>query len=219
MRVKSWFSRIPLILQHLEKSTQGEFTRSEVSALFKTGRSQATDLMKTAGAEVRQGEEATVSRDALRWYVERCPEAAAFLKDLRRKEELAKQLVQTTEEMRLRAVKLPPLKPEDEWTKWADIANLDVAPGMVRIAVASEEDFCITLQLIAKAMLNQPEEFARLIGEPADPGKAEKFKDPLVVGDHARISRDEFKELLRRATPEEVAAMSMGNATDREAHR
>ena len=164
-RVKSWSGRIPLILQHLEADTQAGYTRAELSGLFIIGRSQAANLMKIVGAEIRNGTEGTVSRTDLRRYVEHCPEARAFLDEVERKRKLARRLVQTTEEMRQKAVPIPGTTPADEWTRWQDLANVSIEPGLMRIIFSDPDDLAHTLWMVAKAMANEPDkiEVARQI--------------------------------------------------------
>lgn len=163
-RVKSWVERIPLILQHLETDAKAVYTRAEVEVLFIIGRSQATNLMKIAGAQVRNGAEAAVGRDSLRYYVERCPEAAAFLAEQERKKKLAKRLHQTAEELRLKDVKIPGVKPRDEWTRWRDLPNVSITPGTIQIVFADEADLLHTLMQMLKAVANEPDVFALMCG-------------------------------------------------------
>lgn len=196
--VKSWFPRIPLILQHLESSAQPVYTRAELQTLFQIGRSQAAALMQIAGGEVH-GMEATVSRDNLRYYVTRCPEADAYLKETARQEALAKQLLQTSEEKRQRAATISATKPKDEWTRWRDIANVSFEAGMLRIAHSGQDDLMHTLWLMSKALANEPKEFARLCGEVEQVKPAE-----MAVGRYEAISEAELAEMLRPATPEEI---------------
>jgi hypothetical protein len=156
-RIKSWSTRIPLILQHLWSDPQRLYTRQDVEALFITGRSQAADLMQIAGSTVRNGLPAVVTRENLRYYVEHGPEAAAYLTEQDRKRKLAKRLQQTTEELRQKAIPIPGAEPADEWTKWEDLANVAVEPGMMRIAFYGYVELLNTLWLVSRAMANEPE--------------------------------------------------------------
>lgn len=219
MRKASWFRRIPLILHQLDIDAKPVYTRPEVGALFNLGRSQALDLMKIAGAESTNGLDTTVSRDNLRWYVMRCPEAKQFLQEMEDGDRLARKLAQAIETRNLKAIETG----FTEWefaalkllTKWTDVRNVAFEPGVLRIAFSDQRDLLKTLVLMVTAMCNQPDEFDRLCGEPEQCTQPET----LVVGEHARISRDEFNELLRRATPEERDRLASETATvDVEVH-
>src|ERR1035437_4637248 len=155
--IKSWSGRIPLILQHLETDTWRFYTRRDVEVLFGVGRSQAIDLMHIAGADVRNGAQTTATRENLRYYVERCPEAQAYLDEQDRKRKLATRLQQTSEELRQRAIPIPGVKPADEWTKWEDLPNVAVEPGLMRIAFYGYVELLNTLWLVSRAMANEPE--------------------------------------------------------------
>lgn len=156
-KIKSWSARIPVILQHLEADTQRLYTRQDLEALFGIGRSQASDLMLISGATVRNGLPAVATRENLRYYVERCPEAQAYLDEQDRKRKLAKRLQQTTEELRQKAIPIPGVKPADEWTKWEDLPNVAVEPGLMRIAFYGYVELLNTLWLVSRAMANEPE--------------------------------------------------------------
>lgn len=195
-KIRSWFLRIPLILQHLDADPQAVYTRAEVEALFHVGRSQATDLMKIAGAEIRTGAETTVSRDNLRFYLATAPEAQAFLAEMKRREDLNKKLVQTAEESRQRAIPIPGAKPSDDRTRFADLTNIALTPGMLQIAASDFKDLLRTLWLFAKAMGNEPEVFERL----CDP-----TPDTFLIGQHAPISEEDLAKILTLATDEERA--------------
>lgn len=204
--VKSWFPRIPLILQHLESSAQAVYTRAELQTLFQIGRSQAAALMQIAGGEVH-GIEATVSRDNLRYYVTRCPEADAYIKEQARQDALAKQLQLTSEEKRQRGAEISGTAPQDEWTRWGQIANVSFEPGVMRIAHSGQADLLHTLWLMSKALANEPKEFARLCGE------VEHVKPALAVGRYEEISEADLREMLRPATPEEIERLCSPTST------
>jgi hypothetical protein len=151
-----------LILQHLEVDTQSSYTRLEIQQLFIIGRSQAIDLMRIAGADVKVGTETTVSRDNLRYYVQRSPEAKGFLAELARKRILAEKMRQTSEELRARAIPIPGVKPQDEWTRWRDLPNVAIRPGSMRIAFSAPDDLIHVLWQLSKAIANEPEVFQRM---------------------------------------------------------
>lgn len=167
-RVKSWTVRIPLILQHLETDSSPVYTRAEVEALFQIGRSRAIDLMHIAGAKIREGAEATVSRDNLQYYIERSPEAHAFLVEEERKKKLAAKLRQTSEELRQRGVPIPGLKPSDEWTKWTDLPNVAVTPGLMQVVFDDQTNLIHTLWMISKAIANEPDVFREMCASTAE---------------------------------------------------
>jgi hypothetical protein len=102
-----------------------------------------------------------VARTNLRYYVERCPEAHAYLAEEERKRKLAKRLQQTTEELRLKATPIPDAKPADEWTRWQDLAGVSLEPGVMRIVFADQRDLLHTLWLVSRAAVNEWEEFGR----------------------------------------------------------
>lgn len=156
-KIKSWSARIPVILQHLGLDGRALYTRAEIERMFELGRSQATDIMHIAGSDIRNGAQATVSADNLRYYVEHCPEAQAFLDEEDRKAKLAKRLQQTTEELRQRAIPIPGAGPADEWTHWRDLTNVALEQGLMRIAFSSYDELLRSLWLISRALANEPE--------------------------------------------------------------
>lgn len=166
-KIKSWNTRVPLIIQHLETDGKPVYTRAEVEVLFGIGRSRATALMKTAGATVRNGAETTVSRDNLRYYVERCPEAQRHLAEIDRREKLARKLRQTTEELRQKDVPIAGAKPQDEWIRWVDLPNVDIGPGMMRITFGDSRELLHALWLVSRALANEPELFEKMCGPAA----------------------------------------------------
>lgn len=164
-RIKSWSPRIPVILQHLETDAWRFYTRPAVEVLFEIGRSQATDIMRIAGG-VRDGAQIVVTRENLRYYVERCPEAHAFLAEENRKRKLAKRLQQSAEDLRQRAVPIPGVGPEDEWVKWQNLGNVALESGLMRITFQGYADLMHTLWLISRAMTNGPEAFRAMCADP-----------------------------------------------------
>jgi hypothetical protein len=166
----------------LETDPQGLYTRRYVETLFEIGRSQASDLMQIAGATVRNGLPAVVTRENLRYYVERCPEAQAFLGEQDRKRKLAKRLQQSAEELRQRAVPIPGVKPADEWVLLGDVRNVQVGPGLMQITFGTQTELLLTLWLVSRAMANEPE---ALRGMCADPVAAE-----APAGDGDRVPAD-----------------------------
>ena len=180
--IKSWSGRIPLILQHLETDTWRFYPRRDVEVLFGVGRSQAIDLMHIAGADVRNGAQTTATRENLRYYVERCPEAQAYLDEQDRKRKLATRLQQTSEELRQRAIPIPGVEPEDEWVKWVDLPHVRIEPGLMLIAFDGFHGLLHSLWMISRAMENEPE---ALRGMCADPATAE-----APCGDGDRVAAD-----------------------------
>lgn len=178
-RISSWTTRIPLILQHLATDAKPVYTRPEVAALFNIGRSRAADLMKIAGAEVRNGAEATVSRGNLRYYIERCPEAKAYLIEQERKEKLARQLVQTAEDLRLRQIEIPAQR-SDRWARWKDLPNVELAPGRLTITFGDAGELLRSLLKISQAMANDFEAFVEICApteRPAPEDRSAEFPD------------------------------------------
>jgi hypothetical protein len=159
-------------LQHLETDAQPLYTRAEVATLFQIGSSRAADLMHIAGAEIRNGRAATVSRTNLRFYIERCPEARAFLSEEERKRKLAKRLRQTAEDLRQKSVGILDAKPADEWTRWQDLPNVALEPGMMRIMFLDQQALLHTLWLISRAMANEPDVFLEMCAAEDRPGVA-----------------------------------------------
>jgi hypothetical protein len=151
----------------LQTDTQEVYTRVDVAELFIIGRSRAADLMKVAGAEVRNGTEATVSRSNLRYYVERCPEAKAFLAEQERRDKLARQLKQTAEELRLREIQVP-ADLRDTWTRFKDLPNVELAPTRLCITFHGTAELLRTLMRVAQAMANEFERFVEIC-DPAVP--------------------------------------------------
>jgi hypothetical protein len=155
-----------LILQQLDADTQSVYTRADIAALFQIGSSSGANLMHVAGAIVRNGLPAVVTRENLRYYVERSPEAHAYLVEEERKRKLAKRLQQSAEELRQKAVPIPGVKSADEWTKWEDLANVALELGLMRITFQGYADLMHTLWLISRAMTNGPEAFRAMCADP-----------------------------------------------------
>ena len=213
-RISSWTERIPLILQHLETDAQAVYTRPEIVALFKIGRSRAADLMKIAGAEVRNGTEATVGRSNLRYYVERCPAAKAFLVEQARKEKLARQLVQTAADVRQREIEVPGVTRQDKWARWKDLANVDLKPGRCVITFEDAEDFLRTLQKISVAVANEFDEFMVRCERPVPKQLVDRTADlPDWQINKGVFSRDQAEFEKAVATPEERARIMFQEAT------
>lgn len=200
-RQKTWIERIPLILQHLENDPKPLYMRSDIQALFITGRSQAADLMKVIGAETRNGVEATVSRDNLRAYVAGCPEARQLLEDIARRKQMEKRLIQTEEERVQKAVKIPGAH-RVEWTKWKDLPQVTFEPGEVRIKHSGLADFLRTLWLISQAAANQPAKLEELC-EPERAAQAKRWMEAKMAGEGRPVTAEDVDGLLRLATPEE----------------
>lgn len=166
-RVKSWKDRIPLIIQHLDSACLEEYTRIDIERLFIIGRSRATDLMKIAGATVRPGAEASVSRKNLRYYVERCPEAKQFLDEQERKAKVDAKLQQAAGDLRLRSVAIPGVSEKQFHemafqARWEDLTNVVFERGIVHIAFTDEADLLQTLVEMNRAMVNEPELFRQM---------------------------------------------------------
>jgi hypothetical protein len=166
MRAKSWLARIPLIFQHLETDGQAFYTRAEVERLFIIGKSQATDLMKVAGATVHHGAEATVSRENLRFYLERCPEATVYLAEEARKEKQAQALREAAIVME-RSTRFGEMiagraQPRDKYTTFEELVDLTIEDGKLTIVFSDAKDLAYKLYKLACAEAHEPEEFWKM---------------------------------------------------------
>ena len=168
-RPKSWLCRIALIIQHLEADVQDRYKRADVEKLFDVSASQAKDLMNVAGASPsRPGLELTVSRGNLLAYVQHSPEAQDALQEVERRSKLAKRLHAAEADLKHRNVRLRVSK-EDDWTRFAELPNVSVQPGLVQIAFTPGDpvDVLDTLWRFIRAVGNEWDEFTRMCSPPA----------------------------------------------------
>jgi hypothetical protein len=161
MRVKSWIRRIPLILPELGAGGKDDFKRRDIERLFEISRSQATAVMKIAGATVRAGAEAIVSRENLKFYVERCPEAQRFIAEMERDAALREKLAGAKAYLHYRSIPIS-VKPVDEWATFDDLPNVSLIPGELRIVFSDQVDLLATLYRLAKAAANEFDRFSRM---------------------------------------------------------
>ena len=161
MKNRSWMLKIPNIIALLGAHPRPDLTRSEVQQVFDLGRSQATDLMRIAGAQVRNGGRTTVDRESLLFYVERCPEAKGFLDEVKRRAKLAQRLREQIEQQRLRAIQIPGEVAMETFqrmaTTWADVPHAALEPGRLVIVFEDRASLLQTLMLVCKAIANEPE--------------------------------------------------------------
>lgn len=164
-RPKSWIPRISHILQYLEEDTAVSYKRAEVEKLFSISASQAKELMSVAGAE--SGLELSVTRINLLRYVKYSPEADAALREIDRRKKLALRLKAAEEENRLRARTLRVTK-DAEWTRFVDIPDVSVAPGMIQVAFTAGDPTSAldALFRFIKAVGNDFDSFEEMCGVP-----------------------------------------------------
>ena len=166
-RPKSWIPRISFIIQHLEADTVERYKRSDVEKLFSIAASQAKDLMNIAGASPpRPGLDLTVSRVNLLAYVKHSPEAQDALVEIERRKKLAKRLQASEADLEQRKIRLRVTK-EDEWTRFAELPNVAIQPGLMQVAFTAGDpiDLLDTLFRFVKAAGNEWDVFTKMCAE------------------------------------------------------
>lgn len=164
-RPKSWISRIPAILKHLEADTTPLYTRRQVDELFQLGADQAAELMQVVGlaAPPRPGVAGMVQRLALLAYVRNCREGQAALQEFTRREKLAKRLKAAEADLILRKVRLRVTR-RDEWASFDDLPNVSIKPGRMEVEFTAGDpvDLLDTLFRLVKAAGNDWGSFEKM---------------------------------------------------------
>ena len=156
-RVRTWATRSPEILRHLETDAHDPYTRKEVEVLFQVSRASATRLMKIAGAEVRNGAEAIVSRVNLRICVGTCPEITEAHAAEKRALRIEQSRNQTLAARRLTAMLAE--DPVDEFVRFKDLLAVNIADGRLTIEFANGHDLNYKLWELSKAIANDTERY------------------------------------------------------------
>jgi hypothetical protein len=224
-RLKSWISRIPHILQQLEPGGPSAFTRDQVGSLFDIRKVAATDLMRVAGATIRNGVEAEVSRENLKFYVERCPEAISYYAEQARRKRMAREMLEKEAAresiVRFSGLIADRLKPADQRIEF-DSKKLDeclsISPGILTLRFSGFRDLAYKLALLSMAGVNDTESLCQKC-EPPKP----KAKRIYNLVDHTPVTHPTYTGpgcamcgrpieahidmagALRLATPEERA--------------
>lgn len=161
-RPKPWLGRIANIVKHLEQLPDLSLTRRDVQQLFGIGRSAATDLMDVVGIRpVRAPDGGTlVTTDALLHYLRNSHDAENAMAEAARRQRLAAQLAEASEEQKLRSIRLP-VSPADQWCTLADLPNITIENGILRVAFSSPEELMADLYRLAKAAGNDWDAFLR----------------------------------------------------------
>jgi hypothetical protein len=151
-RTKSWLTRLPIIVESLEGSAAAGFSRIEVERIFQVSRSQATQLMAVAGAiKHGTGVDATVSRENLLFYLRNSHEAQDAMAEVARRKRLAVTIRKAADESALRAVQLP-CTSADEWTRFHDLPNVTIRPGVFTVVFSDAIDLAAQLYRFSKAV-------------------------------------------------------------------
>lgn len=169
-RPKPWLPRLPLIIEALEDNTEDWvwYTRKDIERLFQIGRTAAWDLMAVVGIsrDGGNGLEAAVTSEALLHYLRTSNDSHAALVELARRKKLAVTLHQASEENRSRTVRLPATS-TDEWTRFQDLPNVSLAPGMLTVVFKDPLDLFAQLYRFAKAAGNEWDAFEKMLAPAA----------------------------------------------------
>ena len=224
-RLKSWISRVPHILEQLNSVTPALYTRREIEQLFTIRKVKALDLMRVAGARIEHGMEAEVSRENLKFYVERCPEAISYYAEQARRKRMAREMLEKEAAresiVRFSGLIADRLKPADQRIEF-DSKKLDeclsIVPGILTLRFSGFRDLAYKLALLSMAGVNDTESLCQKC-EPPKP----KAKRIYSLVDHAPVRHPTYTGqgcamcgrpveahidmtgALRLATPEERA--------------
>ena len=184
-RLKSWTRRISVIWQRLDTTEKLVWTRPEVEALFIIGRSRAVDLMRVAGAEVGPNGELTITTSLLKFYVEHCPEAAAFLAEEARLRKVARELraksAASDRAVRFGAMISHKARPSDHYTKLETLTDMAIADGKLTIVFTDANDLAYKLYLLAKAEAANPQAFWQMVDAAAPKAKPSAAEESEMV--------------------------------------
>jgi hypothetical protein len=151
-------------LAYLQADTAERYKRTQVEKLFSVSASAAAELMKVAGATtLKPAGDLTVSRSNLLHYLKYSPEAQDALQEVERRKKLAARLQHAEADLKLRNVRLRVTK-DDEWSRFADLPNVSVSPGLLQVAFTPGDpvDVLDTLFRFLKACGNEWEEFTKM---------------------------------------------------------
>lgn len=172
-------ANIASISKRLEDLPETErLNRKDIELLFGVARSAASRLMEVVGparpCDLDRG--AVVTAEALRRYLESSPDAHAAMCEAQRREKLARALRAEDENLRLRRIILP-VDPGDEWVTMAELPNVEISGGMLRVAYSSALELLGDLYRLAQAAGKDFEGFVRA---------CEARRDVVQGGDHVR---------------------------------
>jgi hypothetical protein len=158
------------IIGYLQADTVEAYKRGAVEKLFDISASQAKELMTVAGAKA--GQELTVSRANLLFYLRNSREGQDAVTEMERRKKLAKRIHAAEEDLKLRnSVKLRVTR-EDEWSRYSDLPNVSIRPGLMQVAFTPGDpvDLLDTMYRWIKAVGNDHEqkEFKKMCA-PASP--------------------------------------------------
>jgi hypothetical protein len=161
-RPKAWLGRITQIISHLEEIPESSLTRREVEELFQIGRSAAAALMDVVGIRSVRALDggALVTSESLLHYLRHSPEAANAMQEAARRKKLAVKLAQADQETKYRRIPLP-INPADEWCTLAELPNVSIEGGMLRVAFSSPLELMGDLYRLCKAAGNDWDAFER----------------------------------------------------------
>lgn len=164
-RPKPWLGRLPLILQALEALSEERLKRRDVEQIFGIGRSAANELMNVVGLAkgAGAGEPAAVTRANLLDYLTHSTEAQDAMAELARRKKLAEKLAVASDEQKLRRVAIP-VSSADEWCTLAELPNVTIEDGVLRVAFSSPRELMADLYRLAKAAGNDWDAFERVCG-------------------------------------------------------
>jgi len=160
---KSWIGHVSQIINYLEADSADRYRRFEVEKIFGVSSSAAKEIMTVAGAKpVRPGLDRTISRVKLLAYVKYSPDCQA---EIERQREFASRMREAEEEQKLRSIPLG-VTAKDEWTKFADIPNVVLEPGLLQIRFTPGDPVGLldAIYRFGKAACNQRHEFERMCG-------------------------------------------------------
>jgi hypothetical protein len=191
-RQKPWVNRIVQIIEALHASEVDSFKRRDVEQMFGVARSAATELMTIAGmVRRRDGTEAFVTKENLLFYLRNSPDGQNAMTELARRKRLGQTLQKASEEARLRAIHLP-VTSADEWTRFVDLPNVSVQPGVLTVLFSSPEDLFGQLYRFAKAAGGEWDAFLKMCEPPstsAESADAAAPETPMAAAEQATCRR------------------------------
>jgi hypothetical protein len=205
-RPKSWVLRIAEILKDLESDHPArEYNRREVERLFGLGADQAIQIMEVAGYSQRpsKGVGGLVSRTALLFYVRNCREGQDAIREIARREKLAKTLKAADGDLKFRKVPLRVTR-RDEWASFEELPNISIRPGLMQVSFTPGDpvDLLDSLFRFVKAAGNEYPAFEKMC-IPANtakprPSRGSRWWETLLSQPVALVS--EQREARTRST-------------------
>lgn len=167
-RAKAWSAEILRIISNVERFEDERLSRSDVERIFGVGRTQADELISTAGGKIQPGERMkSVSRQALLDYLRFSDAGAAARREADRRAQLAKRLQSAQKDAKARSVVIYEAEQVDrieaaQRAVLADLPGVSIEPGELRIVFSSAHNLVEQLYRLSQAIGNEYDAFREM---------------------------------------------------------